>query len=97
MHHLVTMLVATCGRFDPPVLAQRQDVVRAAGVPSHRRAHGGALRNVANYVAKGQLDVNLRAAGEIYEQAQLELELDQRRSLTVRVTCPKKCRSLYTL
>ena len=52
-------------------------MVRAAGVPSHRRAHGGALRNVANYVAKGQLDVNLRAAGEIYEQAQLELELDQ--------------------
>ena len=32
---------------------------------------------MANYVAKGQLDVNLRAAGEIYEQAQLELELDQ--------------------
>ena len=39
MHHLATMIVATCGRLDPPVLAQRQDVVRAAGVPSHRRAH----------------------------------------------------------
>jgi hypothetical protein len=50
--------------------ARRRRTVASQGTRS-------ALRNVANYVAKGQLDVNLRAAAEICEQAQLELELEQ--------------------
>jgi hypothetical protein len=67
MHHLATMLVATCGRLDPPVLAlaQRQGGARRTRRTVASQGARRALRNVANYVAKGQLDVNLRAAAEI--------------------------------
>jgi hypothetical protein len=67
VHHLATMLVATCGRLDPPVLAlaQRQGGARRTRRTVASQGARRALRNVANYVAKGQLDVNLRAAAEI--------------------------------
>jgi len=53
MHHLATMLVATCGRLDPPVLAlaQRQGGARRTRRTVASQGARRALRNVANYVA----------------------------------------------